>query len=446
MSADDVYDLLEELSYGGLDDIDFDDFPLTDFATILHWISKQLHFFAKTDSIVQPITGNMVVYTFRCILIVLIIGADANDFVSLKVELNSLLEEVGSIYHNLFTDNNKAERLAVVCNLAGHLIAARVQHLQRGADVGGQIESSELNPRKDLKFIKTALEIPDETNDVRTFFAKVNEKLNTTLLKVREEDSLLLPQNSSLTSAEWADLKALNEQLRVEYGLRREMLLRRADTTVNSFTWKNDPSRAVDAQKIKSTYNQRRQPLIATPAVTLSHALAARSSDCSSLINDVISTSHANCVIDAPSIKGTANQGAQQRLQLHKYIIGNVPDRGGRPFEQRAPTKETFEHQRQQRDHSQRRGGGRGGRGGGGGNFHGGGGGGQRQHQDNRYRNIPDNNRVQGAGWQQGGGGGGGYHQGRQHHHHQDYDGHDFDHRGGDHGKRPGGGGHRGYY
>lgn len=70
MSADDVYDLLEELSYGGLDDIDFDDFPLTDFATILHWISKQLHFFAKTDSIVQPITGNMVVYTFRCNLIV----------------------------------------------------------------------------------------------------------------------------------------------------------------------------------------------------------------------------------------------------------------------------------------------------------------------------------------------------------------------------------------
>lgn len=57
MSADDVYDLLEELSYPQLEEINFDHLPLAQFGSILYWISKQLHYFAKTDSIVQAIQG-----------------------------------------------------------------------------------------------------------------------------------------------------------------------------------------------------------------------------------------------------------------------------------------------------------------------------------------------------------------------------------------------------
>lgn len=37
---------------------------------------------------------------------------------------------------------------------------------------------------------------------------------------------------------------------------------------------------------------------------------------------------------ETPKTKGMANVGKQQRISLQKFLIGHVPDRGGRPQEQ----------------------------------------------------------------------------------------------------------------
>src|SRR5699024_1466817 len=111
-----------------------------------------------------------------------------------------------------------------------------------------------------------------------------------------EEDSLLLPDKKNLTPQQWTELKRLNDAFRQEYSIRREMLLRRVDTTINSFGWKNDPSREVDQALLTSIYSKSREKIPVAPCITLANALAARGSDCNALISDVISTSHANCL------------------------------------------------------------------------------------------------------------------------------------------------------
>lgn len=405
-TANDVSGVLGELSFPLEENANFENVSLSKFSEILNWISKQLQFFAKTDSIVQVIT-------------------DDADVDTLKMELNSLFQEVNSIYADSFSLENVNDRLSILHSLSGDLIAARLCYIKSQND---EDFSTELNPRKDLSTINNCLSISDDMSDTKTYFQKIKEKLQTNVLKHHEEDSLLLPNKMTLTPKQWTELKRLNEAFRREYSIRREMILRRADTTINSFSWKNDSSREVNQTLLKDVYKKCREKMTTAPCITLANALAARSSDCNALISEVISTSHANCIIEIPNVTGKANQGAQQQLQLYKYLIGSVPDRGGRPGEQPMPAKETFTQQAGQRESaSNRRGGGRGGGGGGGGGNY------QRnpiprgndRNSNHQPRNIPEHtNRVQNAGWQQGGGRGGNNYQNyrqyeQQQHQHQ---------------------------
>lgn len=313
------------------------------------------------------------------------------------MELNSLFREVDSIYTDSFTFEN--DRFNILHSLAGDLLAAQLSYMKSQNE---EDFSNELNPRKDLSTISSCLSIADDMKDTKTYFQKIKEKLQTNVLKFHEEDSLLLPNKMTLTPKQWTELKGLNEAFRNEYSIRREMILRRADTTINSFSWKEDPSRQVNQALLKDVYKRSREKMSTAPCITLANALAARSSDCNALISQVISTSHANCIIEVPNVTGKANQGAQQQLQLHKYLIGSVPDRGGRPGEISMPAKESFSQQQGQRESAnKRRGGSRGG-----GNF-------QRntsprgndRNSNHQPRNIPEQtHRVQNAGWQQGGG------------------------------------------
>lgn len=318
-----------------------------------------------------------------------------------------------------------------------------------------EIFSNNLNPKNDMKIIKNCLSIPNECKDIKKYFDSIKQNFDKYLLKYYE-DSLLLPEHQKLSPQQWNKLTELNEKLANEYSIRRELLLRRADMTVSSFSWNEEKNREMDEQKIKVIYENFRKKWSNRPKVTLSHALAARNSDCDLLINKRISINHASCFIQTAKI-GTANAGLQQRLQLHKYLIGAVPDRGGRPFEQPPPPKETFSQQQSQRENR--------GRGGGGyrnnndrrqqqqqsnQNYH------NQQprnntnyHQTQHYNRLPDNfsggDRIQNAGWQQQDyyGGGGGYHQYKDnYHHHQQSKNDNYRHKRGGRG----GGGHQNYH
>ncbi|UXI19896.1 hypothetical protein NH340_JMT05839 [Sarcoptes scabiei] len=352
---------------------------LIDFSVIINWISIQLQFFARTDSIVHKIN-------------------DENDIDAFLIELNSFLHELGSIYADSFDKTDSTMRLSILHSVSGDLLAARIRFLHKfNADIN--VSSEKLNFSNDIKIINKCLGISSNLKDLKLYFQSVKEKLNQNLLKLQEEDSLLLPNKQKLSREQWKELKKINEKLMNEYAIRREMLLRRADLTINSFSWKEDKSRSVDEETIKNIYRENRKSWSVQPNITLSHSLASRSSDYDPLINKRITINHADCLIEPPKI-GTANTGLQQRLQLHKFLIGAVPDRGGRPFEQAPLAKETFAQQQAQRDSR-----GRGHRGGGGD-----GRGGQRQqYQQQHYQNQSQNynqnknfcdDRIQNVGWQ----------------------------------------------
>lgn len=388
--SQDLIDIFGELNCPLINDIDLDSLSLIDFARLLNWISLQLNFFSKTDSLVNLIK-------------------DESDLDSLRIELNSLLSELGSIHMNTSVDD-VANRHMILHSLAGDLLAARANYVKK-IDENLDVFTDRLNPKNDMQIINNCLSIPktpNQTKDIKTYFQTVRQRLDKSPLKYQDEDSLLLPNNARLTTTQWAELKLLNEQLANEYALRREMLLRRADMTVGSFYWNREKTGDTDEKIIKQIYQEKRKGWSSKPQVTLSHALAARNSDCDSLINKRISVSHANCIIEAKQI-GKANTGLQQRLQLHKFLIGAVPDRGGRPYEKPPPPKETFSQQQSQRENRGGRGGGnRGGRGG----NRGGHDDNRRQQQtynntnqynqnQNRYNDNYGGGRIQNAGWQQ---------------------------------------------
>ena len=287
-------------------------------------------------------------------------------------------------------------RLSLLNSLCGQLLSSRMTYVNQKSNSNESmtISMTESQTARDLKTILITLGMGRPPNDVNPeiLFKKIKEKLTERLSQqnLTIEDSLLLPEGLTLSPEQWKCLETINEELKGDYSQRREMLLRRCDCTVNSFTWKSDTDRNELISKINAAIHEKRTKLKNTPDITLANALAARQSDCDLLLNSVVSRNPTNCVIQIPDQKGNANKGIQQRIQmeeLHKYRIGSVPDRGGRPNEQPKPPKESFSQQQFQRDNPQR---GRGGRGGGGGGRGGG------------PPNLPqDTSRIQGSGWTQ---------------------------------------------
>ena len=64
-----------------------------------------------------------------------------------------------------------------------------------------------------------------------------------------------------LSEVQWADLDKINEKLTQEYAMRREMLLKRADVTVRSFTW----SDKIKVSKISEHYQPLPHSLLPAP-------------------------------------------------------------------------------------------------------------------------------------------------------------------------------------
>lgn len=58
----DLIDVLEELNYPEVNKINFDNLSLVDFSKIANWISKHLHFFSRTDSVVDVVKGHLFGY------------------------------------------------------------------------------------------------------------------------------------------------------------------------------------------------------------------------------------------------------------------------------------------------------------------------------------------------------------------------------------------------
>lgn len=168
-------------------------------------------------------------------------------------------------------------------------------------------------------------------------------------------DSQNLVENSEI----WTDLRKFNDSLKTDYSCRRQMLINRLDCTVESFKWKASETRKqahLDARGDKSSnkdrkslndmihekYDQARKGLTREPQITISHLLAMRESECDNLLNSVVSSKNLDCQVIYKNTKQQRQDNTGQLVNLKQIIIPEVPDRGGRTDEMRAPSKETF--------------------------------------------------------------------------------------------------------
>lgn len=187
---------------------------------------------------------------------------------------------------------------------------------------------SQTTPEAYLMAILETLDIPidDSTSTTSSMFMRINDKVQAiakTLPNMQFPKPLF---TTELTPAQWAKLAQINQQLADEYALRRAMLLKRVDVTVQSFKWakrvKDAPELVV---KVDQVYLDRRSGMSSASSV-----------DC----KDVLWAPR-----ELASLEKTSNSTVRQHTQSivnTAVVIGNVPDRGGRPNEARLPVEMPF--------------------------------------------------------------------------------------------------------
>ncbi|XP_067131156.1 protein FAM98A-like [Centruroides vittatus] len=340
----DILDCLEDLGYpGSLDPNGFtkaiQEGPKSvEFTRIVEWLSKELQVVIKLEGCVNAITN-------------------PDESSSFLLELSSFLKEMNCPYQSLMQGNisqrlgSKDRRLALLDFLSTELEAARMIAVDKPSKL--QVEMEESPTAADLKGMIIALKFtkPPPNITAKQLFDKVENKIKEIIAKL-PPNSLGKPLfTGKLSDKQWLVLANIQDAMKKEYFLRREMLLKRLDVTIQSFKW-GERLKKKD-QEITQAYLPKRQALTTIPNIFLSDVLAARE--------------------DLIMFEKTSGVGVRARTQcqVNKVIIGSVPDRGGRPEEQQPPPPEMPSWQ--QRSDPQKSGGG---------GFSGG-----------------DRNRVQGGGW-----------------------------------------------
>uniref|UniRef100_A0A2C9LAT8 Protein FAM98A n=1 Tax=Biomphalaria glabrata TaxID=6526 RepID=A0A2C9LAT8_BIOGL len=388
----DILDSLEDLGYDG---------PLLDgklladalasgaksvaYTQLVEWAVSLLASFYNIDSKVSAIQG----------------PSDSEHFL---MELSGFLREFACPY-SVLTEGPIDKRLAtknaclqLLDYLLTELASAKILAVKKPAmlatlSTGSNVvtEKSESDIAKHLKEALMALKFAEPPDNITSFdlFTKLENKLKglmsqnpelagKPLLKVRMSDQ------------QWAQILEINAYLSEEYRLRREMLLKRLDVTIQSFNWSEKAKN--NENKIAEVYQPIRKMLIAKNDVTLAHILAARD--------------------DLTRLQKTSSGEARERTKcaINKILIGKVPDRGGRAWELEPPPPEMPAFtKRDAGSQGSARGGREGGRGGGGGSRV------QGSWGDTQGKDVGGNWNQGGGGYHQGGGGyhqGGGYQQG----------------------------------
>ncbi|XP_057379141.1 uncharacterized protein LOC130701179 [Daphnia carinata] len=271
------------------------------------------------------------------------------------MELAGLLRELYCPYSAL-TDGppaarlaNRENRLKLLNFLISECQAAMMNNLENQLEKS--LPKSETPTSERLKSALMTLGFSKPPSDIsaQQLFNKMGVKIREILASAPKGYPGPPLLKTALTEKQWSQLHQLLAELNKDYKLRREMLLTRLDVTVLSFTWSPNVKSKMD--EVSAIYQPLRSSMQAEPKVTISRLLSARE--------------------DVAYEEKTSSASVREKTKtpLQRMLIGEVPDRGGRPTEQRRPPPEMPGWQKRKPD-----GGGRGGyRGGGGGSQRGGG-------------------------------------------------------------------------
>ncbi|XP_014211834.1 protein FAM98B isoform X2 [Copidosoma floridanum] len=280
------------------------------FTKLISWLTDQIGSFSKIDETVQPTST----------------PEDSSHFL---LELSTYLKELGCINVKLTTGNvnqrlaNIDERLMLIEYLISELMACKISETKKEKDKKAvQITISESITAKCMREMLSALRFqkPPDNISPSVLFSKLQTKVADVMKQVPKELVGKPLFYGVLNSDQWEKLDKLHSEMNEEYTIRREMLLKRLDVTVQSFTWSERIRPKED--ELNKCYNLKRDAMRREPDVTLAHLLAAR--------DDL-------AVIEKTS---SASVRKNTKSSINKVIIGAVPDRGGRPGEQPPPPPE----------------------------------------------------------------------------------------------------------
>uniref|UniRef100_A0A4W5R8X6 Family with sequence similarity 98 member A n=1 Tax=Hucho hucho TaxID=62062 RepID=A0A4W5R8X6_9TELE len=251
-----------------------------------------------------------------------------------QLEMSGLLSELACPYNVLTTGDvtqrllNKTNCLLLITFLISELEASRmilVNKPQKTAqEAGGSVVFMEL---KGI-CVSLGMSKPPANITMFQFFSGIEKKLKEALAKVPSTHVGGPLMKKALGPVHFEKIEAINQALVNEYEVRRKMLLKRLDVTVQSFGWSDKAKK--HAEKLANVYPPLRSTLATKSKVSVAHLFAARE--------------------DLSKIMRTSSGRIRERTAcaINKVLMGRVPDRGGRPTEIEAPPPEMPTWQKRQ--------------------------------------------------------------------------------------------------
>jgi len=289
----------------------------------------------------------------------------SGDKETFDIEVKGLLRELGCPYLDFINGDGLKTikgRLLLLDFLVSEVQTLHINSNDNKSDIQLMEIDDDVNDcpiSSSLAKISKVLKVPLVANITELFNSFENQLKKLLSSSSTELNEPLLQKE--LSSEQWEKALKINDALCKEYKMRREVLIKRVDVTVQSFSWSERTE--VMAKDISSIYNKIRSKLTADSVTSIVDVLAARKN---------------LCIIEK-TCHGEARKATT--CQLNKHLMsGKIPDRGGRPSE--VPPPPDMPKFQQRKSDS----GGRGGFRGRGGNYGGGRGGGGGYHSSNSGR------------------------------------------------------------
>nr|XP_020455565.1 protein FAM98A [Monopterus albus] len=252
---------------------------------------------------------------------------------SFQLEVSGLLSELACPYTVLTSGDitqrllNRTDCLLLLTFLVSELEASRmilVSKPQKKAQESGSPLFQE------LKGICMALGMskPPANISMFQFFSGIEKKLKEAIGRVPPTHVGEPLMRKPLGPVHLERIEAINQALVNEYEVRRKMMLKRLDVTVQSFGWSDRAK--THTEKLAKAYQPLRSALCTKSKTSVAHLLAVRQD-----LSKILRTS-------------SGKMREKTACAINKVLMGRVPDRGGRPCEIEPPPPEMPSWQKRQ--------------------------------------------------------------------------------------------------
>lgn len=324
---------------------------------------------------------------------------DDIDQVSAENVIQWLCKKLPDCHQPLFDSHNFDKEICQVLNHLKSPLPATSSRVAIVHTIIGEVLAKQIldkSKRLSSKNVASLVHQVVHNHDIQvsnvTSASKLIEEITSQAVNQVDKEESLFP-SAGLSQDDWQHLENIRQELQNDLKMRGETMIHRCETTLQAFASKNGLSKECRS-KLNEIAKLIKPKIESQIKITFADCICIRCNEEGRLLNSVVSSEKHECKIKDPS-------GRDEETELHRYVIPQVPDRGGRVEEQRPARNETFGEQYS----DARRG--RGGRGGGGGGDRGhrksggrGGGGGSFHHRGGR---APYNRGHQGGGHRAGG-------------------------------------------